>query len=137
MKPTLSPYLNFMGKAGEAMKFYQSVLGGELFIQTYGETGQGKPEEKDYVMHAALKSDVGSFFASDGNEEHQVHMGDNVHLSIMGNDEVTLTKWFNSLAEGGTIDMPLAKQFWGDTFGMLTDKFGIHWMVNISGGQNE
>ena len=101
-------------------------------MQTFGESGQSKsPEEKDRIMHAELKNDTLSFMASDGNAEHPVHMGDNISMSISGSDETTLTKYFIGLAKGGKVDMPLAKQFWGDTFGMLTDKFGIHWMVNI------
>lgn len=134
----LSPYLNFNGQAGEAMKFYQSVLGGELKMQTYGESGQlGKPEEKDLIMHAELKSDLLSFMASDGNAEHPVTMGNSIHMSLMGNEEGLLTKYFNGLSLDGKVDMPLVKQFWGDTFGMLTDKFGIHWMVNITSGQQK
>jgi PhnB protein len=136
MNVTLSPYLNFAGTAREAMEFYKSVLGGELSLQTYGESGQTKEEsEKDLVMHAVLKSDDLSFMASDGNKEHPVHMGDNISMSLSGTDEEKLTSYFNDLAEGGKIDFPLEKQFWGDTFGMLTDKFGIHWMVNISSGE--
>lgn len=131
---TLSPYLTFMGKAKEAMEFYHSILGGELQVQTYGESGQSdKPEEKDFVMHADLKSDAINFFASDGNAEHQVHPGDNVSLCLMGTDEAKLTEIFNKFSEGGKIDLPLEKQFWGDTYGQLTDKFGVRWMVNISG----
>jgi PhnB protein len=133
----LHPYLNFMGQGTEAMKFYQSVFGGDLKIQSYGESGQGKPEEKDFLMHGELTTDSFTFFAADGNAEHQVHMGDNVNMSLVGDEEELLTKWFNDLAEGGHVDMPLAKQFWGDTFGMLTDKFGVHWMVNISGAKQE
>jgi len=133
MKPTLLPYLNFMGQTAEAMKFYQSVLGGELNMQTYGQAmPDTKPEEKEYIMHAELKNDALTFMAADGNSEHQVHMGDNINMSIVGTDEALLTKYFNGLAEGGKIDMPLEKQMWGDMFGMLTDKFGVHWMVNIS-----
>lgn len=124
-----------MGQGTEAMKFYQSIFGGNLKIQTYGEAGQGKPEEKDYLMHGELTTDTFTFFAADGNSEHQVHIGDNVNMSLMGDDEALLTKWFNALSEGGHIDLPLAKMFWGDTFGQFTDKFGVHWMVNISGGQ--
>jgi len=138
MKPTLAPYLNFSRKTGEAMKFYQSILGGELIMQTFGESGMNKnPEDKDLVMHAELKNDSLSFMASDGNAERPVHMGDNISMSIVGSDVDLLTKYFNRLAEGGKIDMPLAKQFWGDTFGMLTDKFGVHWMVNIASPKNE
>jgi PhnB protein len=136
MKPTLSPYVMFSGQCAEAMKFYQSVLGGELNMQTYSQSGQSqKEEEKDLIMHAELKNDALTFMASDGNAEHPVTAGDNIRLSISGTDEATLTKYFNGLAEGGSIDLPLAKQFWGDTFGMLTDKFGIHWMINISSGE--
>lgn len=134
----LYPYLNFMEKGTEAMKFYQSVFGGNLKVQSYGESGQSdKPEEKDFLMHGELTTDSFTFFASDGNSEHEVHMGDNVNMSLVGEDTEELTKYFNGLAEGGNITMPLAKQFWGDTFGMLTDKFGVHWMVNISGGEQK
>ena len=133
MPTTLSPYLNFNGQTAEAMKFYQSILGGDLSMQTYAESGQSdNPEEANLVMHAELKSGAIIIYAADGNAEHQVHYGDNVNMSIQGSDEASLTTYFNSLAEGGHVDMPLAKQFWGDTFGMLTDKFGVHWMVNIS-----
>ena len=133
MKPTLIPYLNFNGQTAEAMKFYQSVLGGELKLQTFGESGMPtKPEDKDKVIHADLKNESLSFMASDGDVMHPVHMGDNIHMSIIGSDEVLLTKYFNGLAVGGTINMPLAKQFWGDIYGQLTDKFGVHWMVDIT-----
>jgi len=129
----LSPYLNFMGKGTEAMKFYHSILGGKLHVQSYGDTGQAKNDaEKDYLMHGALEAEGITLYASDGNEEHKVKEGNSVHLSLMGDDEAKLTEYFNKLSEGGTVDMPLAKQFWGDTYGQLTDKFGMHWMVNIT-----
>ncbi len=83
-------------------------------------------------LQSPLKNDALSFMASDSSAEHQVTFGDNIHMSVVGSDMETLTKYFNALAEGGTVDMPLEKQFWGDTFGMLTDKFGVHWMFNIS-----
>lgn len=75
--------------------------------------------------------------ASDGNAQHLVHMGDNISMSIAGDDAEKLTEYFNKLSVGGKVDMPMAKQFWGDTFGMLTDKFGIHWMVNISSAEQK
>jgi len=134
MQVILSPYLNFMGQTRQAMEFYKSVLGGELVMQTCEQSGQAKSDdEKGLVMHAVLKNESLMFMASDGNAEHPVKtVGDNIHLSLSGTDEIALTKYFNGLAEGGKVDFPLAKQFWGDTFGMLTDKFGIHWMVNIA-----
>jgi PhnB protein len=134
MNATLSPYLNFNGNAAAAMRFYQSVLGGTLNIQTFGEAGMAQSEQdKDRTVHASLTTDGITLFASDGPPNQEVKFGDNAHLSLMGTDGQRLTKYFNGLAEGGRIDMPLAQQFWGDTFGMLTDKFGVHWMVNISG----
>lgn len=136
MKSALNPYLNFNGQTAEAMKFYQSVLGGNLSIQTFGEANLPNisEDEKNLIIHARLENDGIMVMASDGGKDHPVQMGNNIHLSLMGDDEATLTKWFNGLAEGGTVDMPLAKQFWGDTYGQLTDKFGVHWMVNISSG---
>lgn len=121
-----------MGQTKEAMEFYHSVLGGTLSMQTFEESGMPTPDEdKDKIIHANLQNGAVSFMASDGNSEHPVKMGDNIHMSLGGTDEKQLTGIFNKLAEGGMIDMPLAKQFWGDTYGQLTDKFGVHWMVNI------
>jgi PhnB protein len=133
MKTALMPYFNFNGNTAEAMKFYQSVLGGELTIQTFEDAKMAqRPEDKNRTMHAVLKNDMLSFMASDGKPGQEVKFGDNVHITINGDDEKKLTGFFNKLSQGGTVVMPLGKQFWGDTFGMLTDKFGVHWMVNIS-----
>lgn len=123
-----------MGQAKDAMEFYKSIFGGELFIQTFKEAGfPHKPEDDDLVIHASLTNDMFTILASDGNEENPVkNVGDNVHLSLNGSDEEQLKDFFNKLSEGGTVDMKLEKQFWGDTYGQLTDKFGIHWAVNIA-----
>ncbi len=132
MKPTLTPYLNFDGQTKDAMEFYQSVLGGDLKMQTFAESGMPTtPQNQNRIIHADLKNDALSFMASDGDEQHPVVMGNNIHMSVVGTEEALLTKYFNGLAEGGKVDMPLAKQFWGDIYGQLTDKFGVHWMVNI------
>ena len=90
-----------------------------------------RPEDNDRVIHAILKSGGISFMASDTMPDRQARGGDNVHMSISGEDLTWLTGVFSKLSQGGKVDMPLAKQFWGDTYGQLTDKFGIHWMVNI------
>jgi PhnB protein len=130
----LSPYLNFDGNTKEAMEFYRQVLGGKLTVQNFSEV-QGMPIPPGYgdkVMHASLEADGLMIMASDPPPGSKVRFGDNVHLSLMGSDSKRLTNVFNSLATGGKVTMPLAKQFWGDTFGSLTDKFGVHWMVNIS-----
>ena len=129
----LHPYLNFKDQTKAAMTFYQSVLGGTLTMQTYAEAHMG--DSTALIIHAELTNDFCTFFSSDGGEDHPVVIGTNVHMSLMGSDDALLTKFFNGLAEGGKVDMPLAKQFWGDTYGQLTDKFGVHWMVNIAGAK--
>lgn len=132
MKATLTPYLNFDGTTKEAIEFYQAVLGGELTMQTFAEAGMPTAEEeKDRIIHASLQNGTLSFMASDGTAEHPVHMGDNIYMSIVGDDEATLRKYFEGLSSGGKVEMPLAKQFWGDIYGQLTDKFGVRWTVNI------
>ena len=136
MTPTLNPYLTFNGNAAEAMKFYHSVLGGELNMQTFGEAKMAKtPDEESRIVHAVLKSGGTVFMASDSMIDRPVKIGENVNMSLSGQEADRLPEVFDGLARGGKIDMPLAKQFWGDTFGMLTDKFGIHWMVNIAARQ--
>jgi PhnB protein len=133
MQPTLTPYLTFNGNAAEAMRFYHSILGGDLTMQTFEEAKMAQtPEDKNKMIHASLKNEALSLMASDGNSSMQVKFGDNVSMSLSGSDSDKLTAVFNKLSEGGKVTMPLAKQFWGDTFGMLTDKFGIHWMVNVT-----
>jgi PhnB protein len=137
-KPQLSPYLCFNNNCEEAMNFYQSILGGELKISRFGEfenaTRPVEESEKNKVMHAVLENDTLSFMASDGMPDRPVVFGDSVSMSISGADEAKLTGFFNGLSAGGTITMPLEKQVWGDSFGMVTDKYNIHWMVNIGTG---
>ncbi len=133
MAATLNPYLNFNGDAREAITFYQQVLGGELNISTFAEFGGG--EGGDGVMHAQLETPDGfTLMASDiapGMDE--VAPGSNFAVSLSGDDDA-LRGYFAALAEGGTVTMPLEKQMWGDEFGMLTDRFGISWLVHIGTG---
>ncbi|HSO66204.1 MAG TPA: VOC family protein [Ornithinibacter sp.] len=135
MAVALDPYLNFPGTAREAMTFYQSVLGGELQISTFGEYGaEGAPA--DGVMHAHLETEAGmTFMASDmppGQEDGHV-VGTNISMSISGDDGEAIRRYWDGLSEGGTVQMPLERQMWGDDFGALTDRYGIAWMVNIAG----
>ena len=138
MTAKLLPYLNFSSQTKEAMEFYKSVLGGELTMTTFEESGAPVEDKfKDGIMHAELKNDDLTFMASDGDAHSTVTMGNNISMSLVGNDDEKLSGFFNKLAEGGKVDMPLEKAPWGDKFGMLTDKFGIHWMVNISKGEQK
>lgn len=132
MTQMLTPYLNFAGQAAEAMKFYHSILGGELKMQTFGEAKMAQsPEEEKLIIHANLVGEGFTLMASDTHPSMKSVVGNNVRLSLSDADGERLTKAFNALAEGGKVDFPLAKQFWGDTFGEVTDKYGMHWMVNI------
>ncbi len=114
-KIRLSPFVNFQGRAREALAFYQKVLGGQLDLQAL-----------------RLESDGGQILASDGHPDYPAKVGENVALAVGGMDKARLTRIFSGLAEGGKIKMPLAKQSWGGEVGWLTDQFGIKWTVNIA-----
>ena len=133
MPSRLNPYINFDGDAREAMEFYRDVLGGELVINTFGEYGSDDPAIADKTMHAQLETDRGfTLMASDTAPGMEHRPGTNITISLSGEDGDELRGYWDKLAEGGTVGMPLEKQMWGDEFGMLTDRFGIAWMVNIN-----
>ncbi|HET7690466.1 MAG TPA: VOC family protein [Nocardioidaceae bacterium] len=129
MASRLNPYLNFENNARGAMEFYQSVLGGELRINTFSEFGD---EGNDGVMHAMLETPAGyTIMASDAPPGMPLDTGSTISVSISGDDEAELRGYWDGLSEGGTVTMPLEKQMWGDIFGMVTDKFGVQWMVDV------
>jgi len=131
----LNPYLNFTGNAREAMEFYQSVLGGKLTLTTFGEGMSSEGMSNDAIMHGTLENGYLSFMGSDTMQGGKYVAGTNFSMSLSGDNEEELTGFYKKLIEGGTVTMPLEKAPWGDTFGMLTDKFGIDWMVNIAGAK--
>jgi PhnB protein len=131
----LDPYFYFKGNAREAMEFYQSVFGGELSVQVYGDTPDAVPggvteENKDTVMHARLEGGAAKLMASDSQNASDV--ATKIELSLSGDDDAQLRELFDKLSAGGKVNSPLEKMFWGDTFGNLTDKYGVTWMVNIN-----
>jgi PhnB protein len=133
MPTTLNPYLNFKHDAREAMEFYRSVFGGKLDLSTFKDYHASQdPSEDDKVMHSVLEAGNGiTFMASDTPNRMEYQPGHNFGMSLNGDDEKELSGYFEKLAVGGSVTMPLAKAAWGDTFGMVTDKFGISWLVNI------
>jgi PhnB protein len=132
MGSILNPYIAFDGDAREAMEFYQSVLGGELKVMTFGESGMPGPNA-DQVMHAELNSDAGyTLMASDMPPGVDHKPGQNMSISLSGDDADRLRGYWSALSEGANVTMPLEKQMWGDEFGALVDRFGINWMVDIS-----
>ncbi len=132
MPMLLNPYISFRDSAEEAMAFYRSVFGGELSISRFSEYGAGDPAERDKVMHSMLTTGTGMvLMASDTPDSMEQTVGDNVSISVSGDDEALMRGWWEALAEGGTVSMPLEEAPWGGLFGMCTDRFGVHWMLSI------
>lgn len=128
----LSVYVNFQGRAREAMEFYHQALGGKLDMYTINEQGVSRPAGPgDRIMHAQLEADGTFIIASDGHPDYPATVGEHMAIALGGTDKDRLTTLFNSLAEGGRIKMPLTQQPWGGDAGWLTDKFGMNWMVSI------
>ncbi len=132
--PTLSPYLGFRSTAREAMTFYQSVFGGQLELSTFAEfQASDDPAEQDKIMHAALTTDNGMvLMGADTPNRMDYTAGNNFSVSVSGTEEDELRGYFDKLADGGTVAMPLESAPWGAVFGMCTDKFGVTWLINIT-----
>ena len=135
MTTRLNPYLSFRDNARQAMDFYESVFGGELTRSTFGEFGASDdPAEQDKVMHSMLATDNGlTLMGADTPNSMDFTPGSNGTISLSGEDEAELRGYWEKLADGGEVSVPLEKAPWGDTFGMCVDKFGVSWMVNIAG----
>lgn len=134
---TLNPYLNFRGNTEEAFTFYKSVFGGEfLALQRIRDTpfcNQMTAADQDKIMHIALPIGKGNILmATDVVESmgQDLQVGTNVSLSLDADSKEEATRLHQALAEGGRVTMPLNDAPWGAYFGMLTDRFGIQWMVN-------
>jgi PhnB protein len=135
MGTLLNPYLHFDGNAREAMEFYASVFGGTATISTFGEFMPEGSEGGDRVMHAQVEAPNGFVvMGADTPQEMASAAPSGYAISLSGDDETALRGYWDRLSEGGSVSMPLETQVWGDTFGQLTDRFGIPWMVNIAGG---
>ena len=130
---TLNPYLGFRDNAQEAMTFYQSVFGGELTMSTFAEYHASEdPAEQEKIMHAQLRTDAGMvLMGADTPNSMDYTPGNNFSVSLSGSNEAELRGYFDKLAEGGTIAMPLERTPWGDIFGMCKDRFGVDWLVNV------
>ncbi|WP_019147187.1 VOC family protein [Timonella senegalensis] len=135
MATNLNAYINYLDTARSALEFYQSVLGGELNISTFAEfQGSDSPDDANLVMHGQLNTADGAIImAADTpsymRESAKGHEG--FSMSLSGDDDATLSGYYEALSAGGTIVQPLVEAPWGDKFGMFTDKFGVGWMVNI------
>lgn len=131
-------YVNFNGNCEEAFTFYKSVFGGEFpYVGRYSDMPaeggkQMAPEEANKIMHMSLPIGNTILMGSDVGGEWAKYtvVGNNVQLSVSADSNEETDRIFNGLAEGGRVNMPLANTFWGSYFGMLTDRFGINWMVS-------
>jgi PhnB protein len=133
MASKLNPYITFGGNAREAMEFYQEVFGGTLAATTFGEFGMTDPADSQKIMHAQLETANGfTLMAADNAPGFDYTPGNNVAISLSGEDEAELRSYWERLLDGGTVVVPLEKQMWGDVFGMCADRFGTQWMVNVS-----
>ena len=138
MKPTLvQPYLFFGGRCEEALKFYGTTLGAQVdFLMRYKESpdpmppGMLPPGFENKVMHTTFRIAGNVLMASDGC--HEGAKFDGFSLSLAVPTEAEAKSAFTALAEGGTVKMPLAKTFWSPCFGMITDRFGIGWMISVA-----
>ncbi|MET4053061.1 PhnB protein [Frigoribacterium sp. PvP054] len=136
MTVQLTPYLAFRDRTREAFDFYATVFGGTPTFSTFGEFGVGTPAEAEKVMHGQLQTPSGLLLmGADRPDSYPLEEASSVSLSLFGgpDDAAALTGWFDALAVGGTVHEALAQAPWGDSFGMLDDRYGQHWMVNIGG----
>jgi PhnB protein len=136
MTSRLNPYLNFNGNARQALEFYASVFGGTLNLSTLADFGDKDSPIADKIMHGQLETEAGyTVMAADappGMESPGFH---GFGVSLSGDDGDALRGYFEKLSDGGSVTMPMQKQAWGDEFGMVTDQFGVPWLVNVSQSQ--
>ncbi|MEU9885405.1 VOC family protein [Sphaerisporangium sp. NPDC051011] len=133
MTSRLNPYISFASEARQALEFYQSVFGGSLTLNTFGEAAGEHGADANGIMHGQLETASGyTLMASDTPPGMTRNPGDNISISLSGDDADELRGYWEKLSAGGTVQVPLEKQMWGDEFGMCVDRFGIGWMVNIT-----
>jgi PhnB protein len=131
----LNPYLHFDGTAKEAIKLYERALGAKTErVQHFGDVPgmPVAPEHKNRVMHALLQLGPGTIMLCDTQPGTPFTAQGNVHICLNFDDAADMSVKFQALAQGGTVTMPLQDTFWGATFGMLTDAYGVRWMFNCT-----
>jgi PhnB protein len=132
---TINAYLTFNGKCREAMTFYKECLGGELQLQTIGESpmaDQMPPQMKEQILHATLSKGDLMLMASDMVSEDGLTKGNAISLALICSSEEEIQHCYQKLSAGGKANHPLENTFWGATFGDLTDKYGNHWILNYT-----
>jgi len=134
----VQPYITFEGNCEEAVNYYKDCMNGEvLYIQHYGDSPMAAEGMNDKVLHTTLKIGESHIMACDNMPGQPSASGSNISLAVGTNDTAQAETMFNKLAEGGQITMPMQKTFWAESFGMLTDKFGVNWMFNCDKPEEE
>ncbi|HEU4478115.1 MAG TPA: VOC family protein [Pyrinomonadaceae bacterium] len=132
----LNPYLNFNGQCDEALKFYESVLGGKItFKQTWGDSPMAKhvpPETHQSILHSTMDVGGSTLMCADSPPDSYAEPK-GIQVALHFKDTAEGERIFKALSEGGRIDMPFQATFWSPGFGMCADRFGIPWMVNCEG----
>lgn len=131
----VQPYLSFGGRCEEALEFYKEALGAEVErLMRFKENPEPQPDFPDCfdekVMHASVRIGETTLMASDGQCAGESNF-EGFSLSITLPDEAEAQRVFAALGKDGLITMPLEKTFWAPKFGMLTDRFGVSWMVTV------
>jgi PhnB protein len=125
------PYIAFKGNCREAIEFYKNALGGiVLFTQTFGESPMASMGPAENIMHCSMRIGDSTVMMCDDPRPDAASGDGNISLAIALNDPEQAKVLFGNLAQGGSVVMPLQKTYWAEAFGMVTDKFGIKWMVN-------
>ena len=130
----LTPYIIFNGNCEEALKFYEKALGGEIknLMRFEGSPAENMSADKQKILHSHFAVDGRILFmASDsGQGAPAAGRGGMIHLSLNFTDAGKIAGVFAAMGDGGSVTMPLQETFWGATFGMLQDQYGVNWMFN-------
>jgi PhnB protein len=127
----VSPYIAFKGNCRQAIEFYKSALDADvLFTQTVGESPMSDMGPAENIMHCTIKIGGSTIMMCDDPRPDAAAGGGNISLAIGLNDPARAKQLFANLAKDGSVIMPLEKTYWAEAFGMVTDKFGVKWMIN-------
>ena len=131
----VQPYLNFDGRCDEALEFYKKAIGAKVGMlmrfKDAPDQSMISPGSENKVMHSSFQVGETTIMASDGRCTGKANFH-GIALSITANSEAEADKLFGGLVEGGQVNMPLSKTFFSPKFGMLSDKFGVGWMISVA-----
>lgn len=142
MQTTITPYLFFAGRCEEALDFYKAALNAKIgMMMRFHESPDPTPPEmlqqgfEDKIMHADFTVNGAMMMASDGCDDQEGSRHDGFRIALAVPTEAEARAAFDALSQSGEVSMPLNPTFWSPLFGMLTDKFGIGWMVMVQSEQ--